>query len=186
MKREEYELKPKLCTFCDDPLPFSKRNNTFCNSSCAASHNNVGVVRNGSTCTKKCLHCSKVLTRNAHQYCDKTCRAEYKYVTEYIPLILEGKKKAHCSNVKRYILELCNHKCVKCGIGEEWNGEPLTLQLDHIDGDSDNNFPINLRILCPNCHTQTPTHGSKGFGNTRKKDTDRNRYLREYKNAPVA
>lgn len=37
------------------------------------------------------------------------------------------------------------------------NGEPLTLQLDHIDGDNTNNLQENLRILCPNCHSQTDT-----------------------------
>jgi hypothetical protein len=38
------------------------------------------------------------------------------------------------------------------------------LQLDHIDGDSDNNYPKNLRLLCPNCHAQTENFGSKGKG----------------------
>jgi len=54
-------------------------------------------------------------------------------------------------------------KCFKCGQGNEWNGEPLVLQLDHISGDHDDNRLENLRILCPNCHTQTPTFsGRKG------------------------
>lgn len=52
-------------------------------------------------------------------------------------------------------------KCAECGIGSEWNGKALTLQLDHIDGNSENNALENLRLLCPNCHTQTPTYGSK-------------------------
>ena len=42
--------------------------------------------------------------------------------------------------------------------------DQITLQLDHIDGDPANNMIENLRILCPNCHTQTETFGSKrGF-----------------------
>lgn len=51
--------------------------------------------------------------------------------------------------------------CEKCGQLPVWNDAPLTLQLDHIDGDSSNNHITNLQILCPNCHTQTPTWGSK-------------------------
>lgn len=47
--------------------------------------------------------------------------------------------------------------CVKCGLGDEWNGEPISLQLDHINGKRDDNRLENLRILCPNCHSQTPT-----------------------------
>lgn len=42
-----------------------------------------------------------------------------------------------------------------------WNGEKLVLQVDHIDGDNTNNIINNLRILCPNCHTQTDTYSNK-------------------------
>lgn len=47
--------------------------------------------------------------------------------------------------------------CDECGITDEWNGKPITLELDHIDGDNRNHHIENLRILCPNCHSQTPT-----------------------------
>ncbi|QBZ72750.1 HNH endonuclease [Gordonia phage GodonK] len=47
-------------------------------------------------------------------------------------------------------------KCERCGI-VEWNGEPAPLELDHINGDNTDNRLENLRILCPNCHAQTPT-----------------------------
>lgn len=47
--------------------------------------------------------------------------------------------------------------CAICGLGPEWNGKELKLQLDHIDGNAGNNLFDNLRILCPNCHTQTDT-----------------------------
>lgn len=49
--------------------------------------------------------------------------------------------------------------CESCGLGAEWNNKPLTLQLDHINGVGDDNRITNLAILCPNCHTQTPTFG---------------------------
>ena len=48
-------------------------------------------------------------------------------------------------------------KCECCGIGEEWNGKHLVLELDHINGNSRDHRLENLRILCPNCHSQTPT-----------------------------
>jgi len=47
--------------------------------------------------------------------------------------------------------------CAKCGLGSEWEGELITLHLDHIDGDNTNNLLENLRVLCPNCHSQTST-----------------------------
>lgn len=64
--------------------------------------------------------------------------------------------------VKNKILE---YKCVKCGNEGEWMGEPITLQLDHINGINNDNRLENLRFLCPNCHNQTETHGSKNLKN---------------------
>ena len=54
-------------------------------------------------------------------------------------------------------------KCESCGIEEQWNGKPLVLELDHIDGNNKNNSLINLRILCPNCHSQTPTFRGRNY-----------------------
>lgn len=46
-------------------------------------------------------------------------------------------------------------QCAICGQGDEWNGKPLVLQLDHINGRNSDNRIENLRLLCPNCHAQT-------------------------------
>jgi len=52
-------------------------------------------------------------------------------------------------------------ECVGCGIGDRWRGQPLTLHVDHIDGDFSNCLAENLRFLCPNCHSQTATYCRK-------------------------
>lgn len=49
-----------------------------------------------------------------------------------------------------------NH-CEECGLSE-WHGKKLPLQLEHCDGNRRNNIISNLKILCPNCHSLTPTH----------------------------
>jgi predicted RNA-binding Zn-ribbon protein involved in translation (DUF1610 family) len=56
--------------------------------------------------------------------------------------------------------EILQYKCSECGI-IDWNGNPLSLQLDHINGVPNDNRMENLRFLCPNCHSQTKTWGSK-------------------------
>ena len=57
--------------------------------------------------------------------------------------------------IKKY--NLLEEKCNICGQGTMWNNLPLTLELDHINGEPTDNRLENLRILCPNCHQQQPT-----------------------------
>jgi Zn finger protein HypA/HybF involved in hydrogenase expression len=62
---------------------------------------------------------------------------------------------------KRLIIEgIKEHRCECCGLNE-WLGESIPLELDHIDGDHYNNMLENLKILCPNCHAKTPTYRGK-------------------------
>jgi hypothetical protein len=62
---------------------------------------------------------------------------------------------------KRLIREgFFNHKCYKCN-NTEWLGQPISLELEHIDGNHDNNNLSNLTLLCPNCHAQTSTYRGK-------------------------
>lgn len=55
------------------------------------------------------------------------------------------------------------NKCSECGISQIYNNKPITLQLDHINGDNKDNEITNLRLLCPNCHSQTKTWGSRNI-----------------------
>jgi len=65
--------------------------------------------------------------------------------------------------------ELKEEICECCGLGTNWNNAPISLQLDHVDGDTANNELSNLRIICPNCHSQTETYAGKNKTNTNRK-----------------
>lgn len=79
--------------------------------------------------------------------------------------ILDGKYPYYQTNKlrKRLISEgVKKEKCDICGI-TEWLGEKVSLELDHIDGNSYNHRLDNLRIICPNCHSQTTTYRGKNI-----------------------
>ena len=70
---------------------------------------------------------------------------------------------------KRLVREgLMEYVCEECGNRGIWNNKKLSLQLEHKDGDHYNNELSNLCFLCPNCHSQTGTYGSKNSKNFHK------------------
>ena len=66
-------------------------------------------------------------------------------------------------NLKKQLFErgLLENKCQLCGLGVEWKGKPIVLRLDHINGINNDNRLENLRMLCPNCDSQTDTFAGR-------------------------
>jgi hypothetical protein len=108
------------------------------------------------------------------KYCSNRCQGEYRRIVESKKKISDG--TAGKKILRRHLVETKGEVCEICGQGPIHNNLPLILQMDHIDGNSDNNQISNVRLLCPNCHTQTKTFCSRN-----KKNTNRNRYLQRYK-----
>lgn len=141
-------------------------NPKFCSSSCSAIYNNKKRLK------KECLHCgNKIPARN--KYCNNQCQKDYEKSLR-IKDFLEGKfhntaiKSGSETWFKKFLLEYFNYSCSICGLGTVWNNKPLTLEVDHINGRCHNNVIENIRLLCPNCHSQTDTYKAKNIKSDNK------------------
>ena len=86
-----------------------------------------------------------------------------KYTLEEI--LIENSDYANISSLKKRLINegYLEYKCACCRINE-WLGQPISLQLDHINGNNRDHRIENLRFLCPNCHAQTETYAGKNKG----------------------
>jgi len=118
-----------------------------------------------------CLACGKEVKRAVDKFCDNHCQSEYHhriYIERWLAGLetgLKGNFYALSKHVRRWMYETYEERCSQCGWAERHlltGRVPLTI--DHIDGDVANCRPENLRFLCHNCHSLTPTFGSLNRG----------------------
>ena len=124
-----------------------------------------------------CLNCGKDITNSrntAHKYCSNKCQREYEY-KQWVQQYKEDNSIAKSTKwgqipaqLRHYIFAKYNNKCCICG----WSKvNPYThtipLEIDHIDGNSENNSEDNLRLICPNCHSLTSTYRGANRGQGR-------------------
>ena len=150
-------------------------NPKFCSRSCSATITNKGVHRHGAEKQEnKCLYCHKKFQYNptvaTGKFCSAKCYGDY-LKNENKSRWLRGEWVVGMSRhtIHRYLVEERGNFCEGegCSLKNEWLGKPLRLTVDHIDGNGGNHSPDNVRLLCPNCHSQTPTFTSKNKGNYR-------------------
>jgi transposase-like protein len=101
-------------------------------------------------------------------------------------VLVKGSEYSRSTLKERLIKSgLLENKCAACGLGTSWNGKALSLQLDHMNGDATDNRIENLRFICPNCHSQTPTFAGRNNKKVPEKE-ELEKLLREHTRKDVA
>ena len=170
---EAYYSNPILCPTCRKMIPYEKRvyaKAVYCDMACRAKKMLVD---------KKCVECGNTLPRRrggkatGGKYCSHRCQQERQH-KEYVRKWLSGEIPggSWCGvsdHVKRWLADTRGNKCEQCG----WDKiHPVSgrvpVQVDHVDGNPYNHRPENLKLLCPNCHSLTPTFGGHNHGHGRR------------------
>lgn len=175
-------LLPVVCKTCGQN--FLKRrsqcvrsSNHFCSSKCAAIHNNSH--RKKVKPKMVCLHCQTEFIKGKNstgKFCCTECSSAHRKdinIENWLAGKLSGIQTVSrrlSAGIRNYLIEQVGNKCSQCG----WNQvNPISnkcpLEVDHIDGNSENCSPENLRVLCPNCHSLTPTYRALNSGKANPK-----------------
>jgi len=202
--RKAYQETPKKCLSCGQDISLREgvtvhetNKKKFCNRSCAAKYNNFGSARNpsrikdwqpiqkfydsGKTC-RECLEAfgiSRSMWYAAVKANKITQRPQRKIPLQ--TLLCVGTHAGRKQLKRRLLAEgFLSYVCAVCGIST-WINKPLVLILDHINGKNDDCRLENLRLLCPNCNSQTDTFCGRNVGKHRTQiSTERNNKMAVY------
>ena len=114
--------------------------------------------------------CSRRIKPHRAGYCSRRCFVEHRR-QRVVALWQSGALPPRLyfnRTVRRHIIEVAGEKCQRCG----WNERnPFTgrvpLEIEHVDGNWENNAPENIGVLCPNCHALTATFRGANRGRGR-------------------
>ena len=166
----------KKCENCEKEFKcLISEDRKFCSHSCSATFNNK--LREKILKTFICKNCNKELNirkNGGGVYCSHKCHREYEYKESIIEWKkgnlkgYRGKAKGTSKWLRRYLLEKYNNTCHKCGWNElhPVDGRPL-VEINHIDGNAENNSEENLEVICPNCHSMTPNFRARNKNSCR-------------------
>ena len=153
----------KLCKKCNSSFEVQKGLINYCSLSCKNKRNHTAESKD--KISKKVLANWKSGVMDKIDYYalnnspQKKERTKATWDRKTNEKHLNG-EKLHVQTVRKIMLKKSEYKCGICNLSD-WLGEPVTLELHHINGDNKNNEISNLIILCPNCHSQTDNFRAK-------------------------
>lgn len=168
VRRLKYSENPNRCNCCKSEIPYEKKENKYCSRSCAITVNNKGINRHGGKRkNENCPRCGKELYgkhRDA-KYCSIECSSISRREKSFSK-IEENKNNlsgVSTKTIRSYLKEKFGSICSICNT-VMWQGKPVPLVMDHLDGDPYNNSLENIRLVCAMCDAQLPTYKGKTGG----------------------
>jgi hypothetical protein len=138
----------KRCIYCGEKMSYEKRKQRSCSRACYLKHRRKRALTSG-----QCEHCGTPCSTH-RKFCN-SCYGMRIYCLTTSP---ETARTSHA--LRGYLFRTRGYRCESCGL-TEWLQKPIPLEIEHINGDADNNKDENLKLLCPNCHALTPTFRSR-------------------------
>jgi 5-methylcytosine-specific restriction endonuclease McrA len=153
----------KNCKFCEIVIQDEKL--TFCNQSCSAKYNNAKRKERGWTHSPETIKLLRDSGRRTGRKQWKNTSLDANTLVKWKESLRAGWKKKYESKTfdelsiwqkRKRVIEEQSGACADCGLSK-WKSIPINLEMDHKDGNTDNNSRENLWALCPNCHSTTET-----------------------------
>jgi hypothetical protein len=115
-----------------------------------------------------CLNCdvpTKRTPQSLGKFCSTICHGQWKI--KQTDLRVEAGTCREPFRIKRYLIGKYGNRCMDADCAWDFEKRHVQVELEHIDGNSDNNQLGNLKLLCPGCHSLTSTYKAKNKGNGR-------------------
>jgi Zn finger protein HypA/HybF involved in hydrogenase expression len=178
-KNEDLSKPLKSNKLSDDIIEGIKKDSEYLSTTEICEKYDIGAtsVRKYSGLTyekeynKKCENC-KSFINNRNKFCSLNCFHLDKHKKAYDDFLKNNHLYCRANYSPRafrdFFLAEQNYECLICKMSNVWMDKELIFVIDHIDGDASNNNRDNLRMICPNCDSQTDTFKSKNKNSTRR------------------